>query len=62
MSPNPSAWPAPGTERAIINTNGFFPFDIIYSRALLEHLETEAETVPIAHHGSTLDHMLCDKI
>jgi hypothetical protein len=53
MSPKPSACAAPGTERAIINTNGFFPFDIAYSRVLFEHLDTEVETVPIAQHGST---------
>jgi hypothetical protein len=52
MSPNPSAWPAPGIERAIISINGFFPFDIAYSRVLLEHLGAPAEAVPIAHHGS----------
>src|ERR1700686_2525684 len=61
MSPKPSAWAAPGIDRAIISINGFFPLDIIYSKVLLEHLNTLAEAVPIAHHGS-MRQMLCDAI
>ena len=53
MSPKPIALAAPGMERAIINTNGFFPFDIVYSRVLLEHFDAPVEAAPIAHHGST---------
>ncbi|GAC1302515.1 MAG: hypothetical protein NVSMB15_13420 [Steroidobacteraceae bacterium] len=43
MSPKPSAWAAPGIERAIININGLFPFGIIYSTALIEHLDASPE-------------------
>src|ERR1700674_5502475 len=32
ISPNPKAWAAPGSERAIINTNGFCPRDIFCSK------------------------------
>jgi hypothetical protein len=39
--------------RAIIHTNGFFPLDIVYSKVLLEHFDSAAEAVPIAHHGPT---------
>jgi hypothetical protein len=39
--------------RAIININGFFPLDIIYSKVLLEHLVVWAGAVPIAYRGST---------
>src|SRR5450631_1965246 len=47
MSPKPSACAAPGMESAIININGFFPFDIIYS---------------IAHIRIYLRQILCDAI
>jgi hypothetical protein len=39
-------------ERAIINTNGFFPLDIAYSRVPLEHCDIAVTAVPIAHHES----------
>src|SRR5271156_3176419 len=50
MSPKPSAFAAPGMERAIINTNGFFPLDIAYSRVPLELCDVAVAAVPIAHH------------
>ena len=50
MSPKPSAFAAPGMERAIINTNGFFPLDIAYSRVPLEHCDIAVAAVPIARH------------
>src|ERR1700722_14444962 len=50
MSPKPSALAAPGMVRAIINTNGFFPLDIAYSRVPLEHCDIAVAAVPIAHH------------
>jgi hypothetical protein len=37
-------------ERAIINTNGFFPLDIAYSRVPLEHCDIAVAAAPIAHH------------
>src|ERR1700733_809037 len=52
MSPKPSAFAAPGMERAIINTNGFFPLDIAYSRVPLEHCDIAVAAVTIAHHES----------
>src|SRR6266403_2648362 len=48
MSPKPSACAAPGIERAIININGFFPFDIVSSRVPLEHPDAPAKAVPNA--------------
>src|ERR1700679_1340076 len=52
MSPKPSAFAAPGMERAIINTNGFFPLDIAYSRVPLDHCDIDVAAVPIAPHES----------
>src|ERR1700728_18769 len=46
MSPKPSAFAAPGMERAIIKTNGFFPFDIAYSRVPLEHRDIAVAVDP----------------
>src|SRR5258708_9765971 len=34
ISPNPNAWAAPGSESAIIKTNGFCPRDILCSKVL----------------------------
>src|ERR1700692_2217365 len=53
MSPNSSAFAAPGIERAIININGFFPFDIIYSGGTDNTPTLPVEAVPIELHGST---------
>src|ERR1700678_1394792 len=53
MSPKPSAFAAPGMERAIIKTNGFFPLDIVYSKVRLEHLASAVRAAPIAHHETT---------
>src|ERR1700722_7042737 len=62
MSPKPSAFAAPGMERAIIKTNGFFPLDIAYSRVPFEHRDIAVAAVPIAHHGYIFRQMLCDRM